>query len=198
MSVKPQGFPFKKNIEHLKTLFGLDNKEAIDRVQDSYAKFKDRNQKLTERQTDQSNIAQVQLISHFAILATLSLTVIGFFITQTAQVLTGNQEITILLIVICNIISLCFGAYDYIQTINFHRNWAELYQSIDLEVDKRFAASELQWTNELNEIENEKLAFAPKSTLMWITYAMVVSCLAGLLLSALLVFAFFNDIPGVR
>lgn len=100
--------PFLKSVLHLQELHEIDFKTAMESVQATYSGFKNRNQKLIERQNDQSNNAQVQLISHFAILATLTLTVLGFLLTQTAQPLTNHQEKLILIILGVEIASLFF------------------------------------------------------------------------------------------
>lgn len=191
-------WPFQKRVAHLQQLFGMDFKSAMDSVQDDYSRFKDRNQTLTERQNDQSNAAAVQLISHFALLATLSLTVVGFLLTQSAQTLTDLQKITILFILIFEVSSLFFGAWDYLQTMYFHRSWAALYQRIGKEVDAIFDSGELQWSTDMSEIEAKHLKDQPESTKLWVTYAMVGLCLAGLLLLIVLFYAYFFDAPMIK
>jgi hypothetical protein len=190
--------PFLKSVAHLQELFDIDFKSALESVQDTYARFKNRNQKLIERQNDLSNNAQVQLISHFALLATLTLTVVGFLLTQTTQSLTDNQQVLILVILGLEIASLTFGAADYLQTILFHQRWARLYQDMDKEIDKKFETGELEWTNDINKIEAKHLKKAPETTKMWVTYIMVALCIIGLALLLLLFCAYFYDIPFVR
>jgi hypothetical protein len=112
MASKKDKEPFLKSIAHLQELFSMDFRTALDSVQDTYSRFKNRNQKLIERQNDLSNSAQVQLISHFALLATLTLTVVGFLLTQTSQTLTDKQEVLVLIILGLEIGSLTFGAID--------------------------------------------------------------------------------------
>lgn len=167
-------------------------------VQSTYSHFKSRNQGLIERQNDQSNNGQIQLISHFATLATLTLTVMSFLLTQDAQELTDRQEFLVLIILALEVGSLFFGAADYMQTIFFHRRWASLYQEIDKEVDAKFESGELQWTNDMNKIEARHLKSAPESTKMSITYAMVGLCLGGLVLVLLLFIAYFYDLPFIK
>lgn len=198
MASKKDKEPFLKSIAHLQELFDMDFRAALDNVQDTYSRFKNRNQKLIERQNDLSNNAQVQLISHFALLATLTLTVVGFLLTQTSQTLTDKQEILILIILCFEIGSLTFGAIDYLQTIHFHRGWAMLYQDIDKEVDSKLDSGELQWTNDLNKIEAKYLKKAPESTKMWITYLMIGLCLSGLMLLLVLFCAYFYDLPLIK
>ncbi len=190
--------PFNKSIEHLQELFGIGQRDAIDRVQGTYSNFKNRNQKLTERQNNQSNSAQVQLISHFALLASLTLTVLGFTLTQNALKLTDSQQLIILIILGLQIGSLCFGAADYLQTIKFHNSWAKLYNNIEKEVDSKFENGELQWTNDLNEIEAKYLKKSVESTRLWITNMMVIFCLLGLVLLLVLYWAVFYDLPLIH
>jgi hypothetical protein len=190
--------PFLKSVRHLQELYDIDFKSAVENVQNTYARFKERNQKLIERQNDQSNTAQVQLISHFALLATLTLTVVGFLITQTTQELTANQKLLIIAILVSEVASLAFGAWDYLQTILFHQRWAKLYQDIDKETDSKFESGVLQWTYDLNEIESKHLEKTPELTRMWITFVMVGLCLAGLLLLVVLFCAYFYNVPLVK
>jgi hypothetical protein len=190
--------PFLKSVEHLQALHDIDFTSALESVQNTYSRFKERNQKLIERQNDQSNSAQVQLISHFALLATLTLTVVGFLLTQTSHELTDNQKLLIVAILVAEVISLGFGAWDYLQTILFHQRWAKLYQDIDKETDSKLESGGLQWTYELNDIEAKHLKRTPESTRMWVTFVMVGFCLAGLLLLVLVFCAYFYDIPLVK
>lgn len=183
--------PFFKSIGHLQNVLDVDLKTAMEKVQAVYSDFKGRNQRLIERQNDQSNAAQVQLISHFALLATLTLTVIGFLVTQNTQSLTSFQKIIILNILFLEIVSIFFGAMDYVQTIRFHMRWAKLHQNIDREVDDRLNSGTLQWTRQLNEIEARHLESLPESTKLWVTVMMIATCLLGLVLLLVLFYAFF-------
>lgn len=187
--------PFGKSVEHLQNLHGIDFTTALESVQDTYSRFKNRNQKLTERQNDASNAIQVQIVSHFALLATLTLTVVGFLMTQTSRELTTNQEILVILILGLEVISLILGVIDYLVTMRFHLSWAKLYQNIDREVDSKLNNRKLQWTYELNEIEAKHLKKQPESTNMYLTYSMVAFCIAGLLLLILLFAAYFFNLP---
>lgn len=187
--------PFLGSIRHLMSVLSIDYSTAMDKVDGVYKNFKGRNQKLLERQNDQSNAAQIQLISHFALLATLTLTVTGFLLTQTTQQLTDGHKILILCILVAQTVSLFFGACDYLQTIRFHMSWAKLYQSIDEEVNEKFNSGELQQTSQLNKIESKHLKDQPDTTKMWVTIVMVGSCLFGLLLLLVLFYSYFFDVP---
>lgn len=198
MAEKKNNPPLLKSVAHIQELFDIDFKSALDIVQDTFARFKSRNQKLIERQNDLSNTAQVQLISHFALLATLTLTVVGFLLTQTTQTLTNKQEILILIILGLEVASLAFGAADYLQTILFHQRWARLYQDIDKEIDSKFEDGTLQWTKDINKIEAKHLKKSPETTKMWITYTMVALCMLGLLMLILLFCAYFYNLPLVN
>lgn len=190
--------PFLKSIQHLIDEFGLGYKEAVDEVQSRYAQFKERNQRLIERQNDQSNSVQVQLISHFALLATLTLTVSGFLLTQNSKPLTDIQQFLIILILGLQIASLVLGAIDYLLTIHFHNYWAKLYHAIDEEVDNKVESGKIKSVSEMGFIENSYINTARKTTPVWISYLMVGSCLFGLLLLLLLFIAYFYDMPFVK
>lgn len=170
---------------------------ALEMVDKTYENFKARNQKLLERQNDRSNNAQVQLISHFALLATLTLTVTGFLITQTVYKLTENQQWLILFILGAEILSIVFGAIDYLQTIHFHDKWSKVYYNIDKEVNSKFNDGSLQRTVQLGEIESKYVDAENTSTKMWVTYAMIGLCVLGLLSLLLLFYAYFFKTPFI-
>lgn len=187
--------PFQESVEHSMKLRDIDVGTALTEVQLRYDSFIERNEKLVQRQNDQSNNGQIQLISHFALLATLSLTVTGFLITQTAQTLTDPQKNLILIILSTQTLSLFFGAADYLQTIGFHKKWAKLYQSVGKEVENKVNLGTIQLVNEMGEIEQRAIDSAPESTKEWITFTMITSCLLGLILLIFLFYVYFFDMP---
>jgi hypothetical protein len=194
MGVKNKA-PFQKSVEHAMELRGIDVGTAVTEVQARYDSFIERNEKLVQRQNDQGNRAQIQLISHFALLATLALTVTGFLITQTEQPLTDPQKNLILVILLAQAVSLFFGALDYLQTIKFHMVWAKVYQLVGREVEKRVGSGDIQTVNEMGEIEQDLVNKTSESTKVWITYLMVIFCLVGLGLLIFLFYAYFFDVP---
>jgi len=187
--------PFAKTVEHSMELRGMDLSTALTEVQARYDSFTKRNERLTERQNDEGNKAQIQLISHFALLATLALTVTGLLITQTAQSLTDAQKILILVVLSIEATSLLFGALDYLQTIRFHTKWAKIYQNIGNEVGEKVSAGEVQEMSDLVDIERKYLKKVPESTKKWITILMVSLCFLGLGLLILLFYVYFFDVP---
>lgn len=198
MSSKNDKIPFIKYIQHVQKLYDISFESAVDKAQTTYEKFLGRNLKFLEKQNEQANATQVQLISHFALLATLTLTVLGFLITQTAQRLTNGQQKVVLLTICIEIASLFFGAIDYVQTIRFHQRWARLYLTIDKEAQAKFGNGELQWASDLAAIESKHVKKLKDSTDMRITYAMVFLCLLGLLTLALLFYAYFFNVPLIK
>jgi len=179
-------------------LKGVDINTALADVQRKYDAFKDRNQAMLERQDDQANKAQVQLISHFALLATLSLTVTGLLITQTAQNLTDPHKIIILVILSSEVLSLYFGSKDYRQTIKFHNRWAKTYHEIDKEVNAKYESGELQMISDLGKIEHRHTSEMDRETSKFITSLMIYLCFLGLILLVILFFVYFFDIPYWR
>lgn len=140
----PKPPAFTESVQFLQDNFGMDYYTARESVDNRLSSFKDRNQKLLEKQNDSSNSAQIQLISHFALLATLTLTVTGFIITQTEQTVTNSQHWLIIIILCFEIASIGFGAYDYIQTITFHDKWAKKYYNVDVEINRKIKNGTLQ------------------------------------------------------
>lgn len=187
--------PFEKTIEHSMNLRDISFSEALKEVQDQYGKFTDRNQLLLERQNDQANHAQIQFISHFALLATLTLTVAGFLITQTTQSLTDVHKIMILVVIASETLSLFFGALDYWQTIQFHMKWSKAYQEIDSDVNIKITTGEIQYIDDLRKIEDEKTSAIDKSTNMSVTFRMVFFSLLGLMILITVYYAYFFDVP---
>lgn len=190
--------PFTETVILLQKNLEIDPLTAMQMVDTRFENFKARNQKLLERQNDTSNNAQVQLISHFALLATLTLTVTGFLITQTGHNLTPNQQWLILFILIIEILSIVFGAIDYLQTIHFHSSWAKAYHAIDIEVNTKFEDGSLQRTAQLGEIEKKHIDLEKESTKTWISYTMIALCVLGLLSLVLLFYAYFFDAPFIK
>ncbi|HBO65038.1 TPA: hypothetical protein DD425_03705 [Candidatus Saccharibacteria bacterium] len=186
---------FASAIEYLTIAHDIDTRTAIAQVQEGYSDFKNRNQKLTERQLDQSNRAQIQLISHFALLATLTLTVTGFLITQSSDSLTDAHKWLILIILVSEIASIFFGYLDYKQTIDFHDKWARMYRDIDTEVEAKFKTGELQMLSDLGEIEQQHLNKMDETTNEKISKAMVILCLFGLIVLVALFGVYFFDVP---
>lgn len=195
---KPPQIPLMESVKILQDNYGLDLHSAMHEVDDTLQDFKRRNQKLIERQNDASNNAQIQLISHFALLATLTLTVVGFLITQTEHLLTSNQQRLILFILLVEILSLLFGAIDYLQTINFHKKWAKMYYDVDNEISEKFNDRSLQRTSELGIIEKKHIDRMKTSTKTWVTYVMVIFCILGLFSLLLLFYAYFFDVPFIK
>ncbi|MEO5949914.1 MAG: hypothetical protein ABIQ04_00525 [Candidatus Saccharimonadales bacterium] len=189
--------PFTESIKLIVNNLEVEPVAAVEMVNKTYENFKDRNQKLLERQSDRSNNAQVQLISHFALLATLTLTVTGFVITQTENRLTPNQQWLILFILFIEILSIVSGAIDYLQTIHFHDKWSKVYHNVDKEVNAKFKDGTLQRTAQLGEIEAKYVDSEKASTKMWVTYTMVGSCVFGLFSLVLLFYAYFFDVPFI-
>ena len=194
--------PFFENIKYRQDHFGMDFKTACDSVQSDYEQFVAHIQKLVERQDSWTNRAYIQIISHFALLATLVMTISGIFISQTTQKLSLGQSWLILIVICFEIISLSFGAWDYIQTILFHKKWAKTYQSIAREADRKVESGTIQFVSELRKIEEkyiEKSKDKPKETTdIKITYAMVAFCLFGSLLLVFLFYTYFFDVPFIK
>jgi len=187
--------PFEETIQHSMELRGISFSEAMAETQQRYEGFVERNNQLTERQDDRANTALIQLISHFALLATLTLTVTGFLITQTEHDLTSAQQWTIVSILILQVASLFFGALDYWQTIKFHTNWAKLYQSIGNKVSQKVENGEIQFFSDLTKIESTMTKAHKSETNKALTILMVSFCLIGLAALILLFAAYFFDIP---
>lgn len=187
--------PFEKAVGYLKSAYDIDDRAALSDVQERFDNWKERNQRLIERQDDQANAAQVQLISHFALLATLTLTVTGFLITQNLQVLTTPQQVLVVLIIALEITSLYFGAKDFRQTIKFHNLWAKAYFNANKEVDKLYDSGELQLVNQMSDIEQKHIKKMSNETNDLITKLMIYFCFAGLILLLVLFIVYFFDVP---
>ncbi|MES2631199.1 MAG: hypothetical protein V4611_04540 [Patescibacteria group bacterium] len=187
--------PFEETISHSMELRGISFSEAMIETQQRYERFVDSNNKSIERQDDRANTALIQLISHFALLATLTLTVTGFLITQADQELTGAQQWLIISIMIMQVVSLFFGALDYWQTIKFHTNWAKLYQSVGDKVSEKINSGDVQYFSDLTAIEDKMFKAHESETNKVLTVLMVVFCLSGLSLLLILFTAYFFDIP---
>lgn len=187
--------PFEETIKHSMELRGITFSEAMNETQQRYESFVEKNNRLTERQDDRVNTAQIQLISHFALLATLTLTVIGFLITQNDHILTDSQHWTILFIILMQILSLFFGSLDYWQTIKFHSEWARVYQKVGNEVSEKVDNGEVQKFSDLTDIKNSLVdSHRIETNKLW-TILMVTLCLVGLGALLILFYAYFFDVP---
>ena len=174
---------------------GIDFNTAISEVQARYDKYMDRNQALVERQDDQANHMSAQLNSHFALLATLSLTVTGFLITQTTQNLTNPQRLLILIILSSETLSLFFGALDYRHTIKFHNKWAKTYYKMGKEIDEKLDSGELQFISDLRKIDTSYTSKIPRETRKVFSTLMITFCILGLVVLIGLFYAYFFDVP---
>lgn len=187
--------PFGKTINHSISIRGIDFDTALREVKSKYGSFIIRNQQLTERHIDLANATSIQIISHFSLLATLSLTVAGFLVSQTGQDFTNPQRILIIFILGSQTSSLFFGALDYWNTIKFHESWAKRYQAVGIEVDKKVNNGKLQKINDMVKIEYKHIKNHKERTSPIITFLMVAFCIAGLCMLIVLFCAFFFDIP---
>lgn len=185
---------FSKAISHLQELHGIDRRAAMKEVQADYDKYMEANQQLTLEQDRQGNAANIQLVSHFALLATLSLTVVGFLF-QSAPNLTDPQKALVLTVLIAQTLSLSLGAADYVVTIMFHRKWAQAYFLVGKEINRKFELDELQLISDLYKVEEDIIKDKPRTTPIWITVVMVTSCLIGLLALILLFYIYLFDVP---
>jgi hypothetical protein len=187
--------PFEKTVLHYMTELELQPKEAIDRVQRYYQGFKDRNERLMERQDDRGNSAQISLITQCTLLATAVLTVAGAFFGSLHEGFTESQIWILILVILCELISLTLGMIDYLQTIKFHNGWAHCYYNIEQEVEKKFENGELKSIGKLRIIESEKISKMPQETNPIITQSMVWTGIIGIWLFFVLILAYFLDVP---
>ena len=192
--IAKHSMPFQDSIEHYMNELDMSPKEAVAHADEYYQLFRSRNEDSMRSQQDQSNKVQMQIVSHFALLSTLTITVLGFLITQTNQQITDLQKILILLIMTFEIISISFGAIDFIQTIQFHNKWARVYKRINDTAGERVVSFEINSTTQLLEIEDVELKSEKSTTKTWVTWVMVCSGLIGMTLLIILFTAYFFDL----
>lgn len=176
-------------------LRSLSFNESMEIVQKKYDGFVDRNQRLVERQDDSANKLQIQLNSHFAVLATLTLTVTGFLVSQTSDSLTDPHRWLILIILACEAMSLLFCAVDYRHSIKFHNKWAKAYHEIDNEANKKLETGELQTFEDVRAIEQKHTSPLPRETIKVFSILMITLCLVGLATLILLFYTYFFNVP---
>jgi endoglucanase Acf2 len=199
--VKPEAdrqVPFGKSIQHHIDEFDMSPHEAIKDVQGYYSDFKKRNERLLERQSDQSNSAQISLLNQSTLAITATLTIGSAFVGSVYQN-PGFSEMHKLLfavIVVSALLSLTLALKDYRKTISFHDRWAKAYYEIDTEVDKKFDSAELQLTSDLGRIEALKIEDLPqRSTSPHIIKLIDYSLLTSVWLFFVLVITYFYDVP---
>ena len=189
--------PFAESRDHLISL-GYSYIEAGEAIQKNYTNFVSRIERLKDNQQNQGNSAQVQLISHVALLATLTITVLGFLLSQAPESLNERHKALIIVVIGLEVISLFYSIKDYWQTINFHIDWAKKYANILDDTGTKIDEGKIQWNKDLIELEKRHYKNVPDSTDRTVTKLMIKYCLAGLVVALVLFIAFLFDIPYVE
>lgn len=129
--------PFFEYINDLQKNYNLNKNDAILRARDHYEAFKNRNERLLERQNDAANTASVNLLNQVTLLATATLTFGGAFVATLHEDMTDEHTVLFLVIVFLELITLTFALIEYKVAINFHHRWTLAYYNIDQKVEKR-------------------------------------------------------------
>lgn len=188
--------PFEETVKHYVNELGLTPDEALKRVQKSYSDFKNRNERLLERQNNQSNTVQITLSTQSLLLATAVLTFSGAFVASVYQDdrFSAFHSGIFVLIAVFELTSLTLGVWDYIKTIDFHTKWTIAYHEIDKEVDTGISTEDIQSTEDLRSIEAKYIDKQPSATSTLIPKLMAFLAVLGAWTFLFLILSYFYEL----